>query len=65
MRRGFNISFCECPDCHREFPIPRIKGRSRERNHRKDIYCPFCKKKVTMTEHRFNDFNRNGLGELL
>ena len=65
MNRRYNISYCECPECHHEFPIPRTLNRTREKNHRKRIYCPWCKKIVNMVEHRDNDFIKNGLGEEL
>jgi hypothetical protein len=36
----------ECEICKNIFPIPRKQASQRERDHIKDIYCPFCKKKT-------------------
>lgn len=62
-RRCFSISRCYCPDCGSIMTVPRV--RNREKFHKKDLWCPVCKKKQTMTEIRSFDFYKNGLGELL
>jgi uncharacterized CHY-type Zn-finger protein len=59
------ISRCECPNCKNTFPIPRLPHQARERGHKKDIWCPFCQKRVTMTEYRYGDAYMNAYGERL
>lgn len=55
-RKVCSISRCVCPMCGNSFPIPRRPGRARERNHIKDIYCPFCGEVTKMTEIREGDY---------
>lgn len=50
---NITISKCRCPECDKDFPIPRERGRRRKEGHHKDIWCPFCKKKITMVETYF------------
>ena len=50
------ISYCVCPGCGKQFPIPRRRGQQRKRKHIKDIWCPFCHRVEKMTEIRYNDF---------
>lgn len=57
------ISHCECPKCGNYFPIPRMPHHAREKGHQKDIWCPFCKETVQMTEIRYGDVLYNGCGE--
>ena len=52
----YTISNFICPDCGKAFPLPRPKARRREKGHVKDLYCPFCKKKVKTTELRDIDY---------
>lgn len=59
----YTISKCYCPDCGSVMSVPRF--RQREKMHKKDLWCPVCKKTQTMTEIRSFDFYKNGLGELL
>lgn len=40
----------ECPVCHNKTTIFRPKGRLRETNHKKWLYCYVCKKKHNFTE---------------
>lgn len=64
MKRGiFHISNCICPDCGKSFPIPRKNGAAREKNHIKDLWCPFCKDTKKMLEVRYNDTYKNLCGE--
>lgn len=66
MRRGrVNISYCMCPTCRNFIPIPRKSGEARERNHKKDLYCPWCNETVTTTEIRSNDAYMNLSGDVL
>lgn len=50
------ISNLVCPTCGNTFPIPRHPGRSRERNHIKTVWCPFCGRMTQMMEVRERDF---------
>ena len=51
-RNDFYVSELECPVCHKRFPIPRKSGEKREKNHIKDIWCPYCKKKRKFIENK-------------
>lgn len=55
-RSNYTISYCMCPNCGKGFPIPRMGNRVREKGHKKDLWCPFCKETVTMSEMRDCDF---------
>lgn len=44
------IHYCMCPSCQNKFPVPRKLNKRRKKEHHKDIWCPFCKKVVTMIE---------------
>lgn len=55
-RCKYEISKCICPECGKQFPIPRIKGNRREKGHVKNLWCPFCQKTVKMVEIREKDF---------
>lgn len=59
------ISRCHCPQCGGVMPIPRKPGRSRERNHIKDMFCPYCGMVVKMVEEREDDAFFNYYGEPL
>lgn len=58
-------SYCVCPDCGKTFPIPRLPRQARERNHTKDLWCPYCKETKHMLEIRYGDYYKNGNGELI
>ena len=58
-------SHCVCPICGNAMVVPRIVGRSRKKNHKKDMWCPFCKKMNTMIEIRSTDAYKNMAGELI
>lgn len=51
-RNNMTYSYCKCPECSRLFKIPRIEGQQREKEHKKDVWCAFCKKEVTQIEYR-------------
>lgn len=51
-----SISYCVCPVCRNQFPIPRRPDRKRERGHIKTLYCPFCGKETDMIERREGDY---------
>ena len=55
-KKTVNISYLECPDCRNKIPIPR-PYRTREKNHIKTFFCPFCAENKQMLEHRSIDFN--------
>lgn len=59
QRRNYTISYCICPECSCNFPIPRKKNQYREKGHIKDIWCPFCKKINKFVEHRDVDADVN------
>ena len=44
------IAYYKCPDCQNVLSIPRQGGRRRERGHKKDLWCPFCKEDKTFVE---------------
>lgn len=60
-----SISKLICPCCKNIFPIPRIKGKHREKGHIKTVWCPYCKENRNMEEKREKDFYKNSLGELI
>lgn len=51
-KQKYTISQCVCPDCNNIFPIPRRKNRRREKQHIKDLWCPYCKEVKKMVEYR-------------
>ena len=53
--RTLNISNMICPECGKAFPIPRPYN-ARKKDHKKFLYCPFCKKIKNMTEIRSCDY---------
>lgn len=59
------ISNFICPCCGGSFPLPRMKGQTRNKGHVKDLWCPNCKKIVKTTEIRDRDVYRNMAGEIL
>lgn len=63
--RHTSISSLICPCCKNIFPIPRIKGKYREKGHVKTIWCPFCKEERNMKEKREMDIYENYFGELI
>lgn len=63
--RCFTISYFHCPECDKILTVPRMKYGIREKGHKKNIWCPFCKKEQTMKENRYCDNYRNALGEVL
>lgn len=34
----------DCTECGRRLYLPRKDSKRREKNHIKDLWCPFCKK---------------------
>jgi hypothetical protein len=54
-----------CPDCGCKQKIPRVVGRSREKGHVKDLWCPMCKDTRKMKEIRDNDFYKTLDGEMI
>lgn len=68
-RKGHNMICYEsdliCPECGRQFPIPRRLSQSRKKGHIKTVWCPYCKKMENMTEIRWQDVVRTMSGEML
>ena len=64
-RRCYTISYFTCDTCGTTLSVPRMKGNYREKGHMKDIWCPKCKKVVTLKENRYCDYVRNALGEII
>ena len=65
MRKRMLIkSYCECPDCKNLMPLQRNKNCKRKVNHKKDLWCPFCKEVKIMNELQVNVM-RNLLGEII
>jgi len=52
--RGVNISILYCIECGEKFPIPRNR-RQREKEHIKNLWCPYCKKTQKFIEQRSID----------
>lgn len=53
MKRNLIAVNYYCINCGKEnIPIFRNNGRMRESQHRKKMYCPWCKKIVNMVECR-------------
>ena len=48
--RTTEIHNCVRPKCNLKFPIARQKNKKRKNGHQKDINCPKCNQKITMTE---------------
>lgn len=45
-----------CINCgNRGIPLPRKTGFAREKFHRKNLYCPYCKTVINMIECRNQD----------
>ena len=63
--RHISISNLLCPCCKNKFPIPRVKGKYREKGHIKTVWCPFCKEEKNMEEKRENDIYKNYFGEII
>lgn len=60
-----NISVCVCPDCGGKMFVPRSLARQRKDNHLKWMWCPYCKKKRNMLEHKGNRFYKTLSGEYI
>jgi len=58
------ISRFICPECGNQIPLPRVK-KQREKNHKKDIFCPWCNKITTMLEIREFEAYKTASGDLL
>lgn len=61
----YEISNFICSECGNSFPLPRQKSWRREKGHIKDLWCPFCKKKVKTIEIRPRDSFKTMSGEVL
>lgn len=61
----YEISYFVCPECGNKFPIPRPKSMRREKNHIKDLWCPFCRKVVKSKEIKPTDRFVTMSGEIL
>ena len=60
-QRFMDLSMFICPECGKQFPLMRNHGQQRERGHKKDIWCPFCKAERTFNEVRRTDcYENNG-----
>lgn len=42
-----------CSECGLEFPLPRIHGKQREKDHIKDLFCPMCGKVQKFKEYAY------------
>ena len=62
---NYSVSYFICPNCNNKFPLPRINGKTRERGHIKDLWCPYCKEVVKTLEVRDRDVYKNMCGEIL
>jgi transposase-like protein len=49
-RNDATIAYYKCPECKKVLSVPRQIGRRRERGHKKDLWCPFCKAERTFVE---------------
>ncbi len=49
-RRNVKISILKCSQCGKEMFVPRKMSNLRAKNHIKDMYCPFCKRKQKFIE---------------
>ena len=61
----FSISRFKCQCCGNYFPLPRMKNRKREKNHIKDLWCPYCKCITKTKEIRDFDCYKNYYGEII
>lgn len=52
--KRFAISNFVCPQCNNMIPLPR-PHKQREKDHKKNIYCPYCDSTMLMTEIRSCD----------
>lgn len=55
-RRTSTISKFTCTKCNNIIYLPRKKGKEREKNHLKKIYCITCKEIINHSETRDIDF---------
>ena len=51
---NYTINDFVCPECGQTIPLPRRKGKVREKGHIKDLWCPFCQKIQKTREYRLN-----------
>jgi len=61
----FNLSYFYCDDCGKMLTIPRKKSSQRLKDHKKTLWCPYCKQEKIMKEKRYCDHVRNMLGEIV
>lgn len=61
----FTMSYFRCESCNNVLTVPRMKYSTREKFHKKDLWCPFCKETKTMKEIRYCDQVKNMLGEFI
>lgn len=48
-----NVSKMVCSECGKTgIPVMRPLGRQREKNHKKTLYCPYCKKETICVEKK-------------
>ena len=64
-RKSYNISYFICPECENSLPLPRFKGKKRERGHIKSLYCVYCNNVVKTTEIRNGDFYVSSDGKMI
>lgn len=51
QRQKTVFNYFYCPSCGRlGYELPRPRGRQREKFHKKNLYCPHCKKTLNMIE---------------
>ena len=54
------ISTLICPSSGHKYFVPREPRKSREKGHKKKIFCVYCGRYCNMTEIRYGDFYIDG-----
>lgn len=64
-KNPFTISYFVCPECSTEIPLPRLKGKSRKKQHIKTLYCTCCRTERDFTEYPEKDYYKTMAGDIL
>lgn len=59
------ISNFVCEDCGMEMPLPRKRGKQREKGHIKDVFCPRCGRVSKFKEFGYKENYKNMAGEVI
>lgn len=54
--KGMVVTKAMCEECSNSFPLPRLRSEVREKDHKKTLWCIWCKKKTIHIEN-FDRYN--------